>query len=89
MKLYVGNLSVQIVEDDLQNLFSPHGELVSVSIVKDRYSGSSRGFGFIEFESQSAGNSAISKFNGHALKGVKIKVNAASEKKHSGRAKNW
>ncbi|MCB0357592.1 MAG: RNA-binding protein [Bdellovibrionales bacterium] len=89
MKVYVGNLSQSIVENDLQNLFSTLGELVSVSIVKDRYSGSSRGFGFVEFESQKAGNSAISKYNGHLLNGAKIVVNAAKEKKLSDRPRRW
>lgn len=89
MKLYVGNLNEGTVENDLRNLFSTVGELINVNIVKDRQSGNSKGFGFVEFESHKLGQTAISKFNGHLLDGVKITVNEAREKNRSDRPRKW
>jgi RNA recognition motif-containing protein len=48
MNIYVGNLSYEITDDEVKDLFSPHGEISSVSIIKDKHSGQSKGFGFIE-----------------------------------------
>lgn len=89
MKIYIGNLEPSILELELTNLFESIGELVSVKIIKDRYSGDSRGFGFIEFENRKDGETAISKYNGFMLKGSKLKVNEAQAKESNNRNKRW
>lgn len=81
MKVYVGNLNEKIAENDLKSLFSDIGELVSVDIIKDKSSGFSRGFAFVEFETMEKGQAAISKFNEHEINGKKIKVNEANDRK--------
>ena len=80
MKVYVGSLHDSTVEADLEKMFSDMGNLVSVTLVKDRASGQSKGFGFIEFESRKDGHAAISKLNGQTLNGVNIVVNEAKER---------
>jgi len=80
MKIYVGNLNYDATEDDLNSLFSETGNLVSVSIIKDRDTGSSKGFGFVEYESAECGEEAISKFDGHDFKGRKLRVSQAKER---------
>lgn len=89
MKLYVGNLNEKTGENDLRNLFSAVGDLVNVSIIKDKHSGNSKGFGFIEFESQKLGQTAISKFNGHLLNGAQITVNEARGNRRTERSRRW
>ncbi len=76
-KLYVGNLSYQTTEDDLRNLFSQAGAVVSVSLIKDRDTNRSKGFAFIEMGSQSEAEQAIKLFNGSSFDDREIKVNIA------------
>ena len=89
MKLYIGNLNNQTEEKGLRDLFATAGDLVSVKIIVDRDSGRSRGFGFVEYETNQMGNSAISKFNGYELDGFQLKVNEAREKREQGRRNSW
>lgn len=77
VKLYVGNLPFSTNEDELRTLFAQAGTVVSVAVIKDRYSGESKGFGFIEMESQADAQKAISQFNGFKLGDREIKVNPA------------
>lgn len=77
MKLYVGNLSFDTSSNDLQTLFAETGTVESVSLIEDRETGRSRGFGFVEMSTKEEGAAAISKFNGHELGGRELKVNAA------------
>ena len=77
MKLYVGNLSFQTSSDDLQELFSQAGTVESVSVVEDRDTGRSRGFGFIEMSSREEGEAAISQLNGKEVGGRSLTVNEA------------
>ena len=77
MKLYVGNLSFETSSNDLQTLFAETGTVESVSLIEDRETGRSRGFGFVEMSTKEEGAAAISKFNGHELGGRELKVNAA------------
>ena len=77
MKLYVGNLSFQTSSDDLQNLFATAGTVESASVVEDRDTGRSRGFGFVEMSSKEEGEAAISQFNGKELGGRALTVNEA------------
>lgn len=91
MKLYIGNLNNQTGEKGLRDLFATAGELVSVKIIIDRDSGRSRGFGFVEYETNQMGNSAISKFNGYDLDGFQLVVNEAKERQSQGpgRRNSW
>jgi RNA recognition motif-containing protein len=75
MKIYVGNLSFGTSEDDLQKAFSEFGQVGSVSIIKDKYSGESRGFGFVEMPDDGAAAKAIEGLNGTDLGGRNLTVN--------------
>jgi RNA recognition motif-containing protein len=77
MKLYVGNLSFSTSSQDLQELFGGAGTVESASIVEDRETGRSRGFGFVEMSSKEEGEAAISQFNGKEVGGRALKVNEA------------
>lgn len=77
MKLYVGNLAYSVSEDALRELFSSYGEIEEVVIIKDKFSGNSKGFGFVTFKDDEAGNSAISALNGKEFEGRELKVNEA------------
>jgi RNA recognition motif-containing protein len=77
MKIYVGNLPYEVTEEELRQEFATFGEVGSVSIVKDKYSGQSRGFAFVEMAVVSEGQAAIAGLNGKALKDQTLNVNAA------------
>ena len=79
-KLYVGNLSFNTSEDGLRTLFSSFGTVASAKIITDRDSGSSRGFGFVEMETEEAASTAIAATNGTDLDGRQIKVNEAQDR---------
>jgi RNA recognition motif-containing protein len=81
MKLYIGNLTYGTTEDDLLEIFSEYGTVVSCTIIKDKIEGRSKGFGFIEFESSEAGQAAISALDGSEVGGRSIKVNEARPKR--------
>ncbi|HNQ19148.1 MAG TPA: RNA-binding protein [Smithellaceae bacterium] len=82
--LYVGNLSYKITDEDLKINFSEAGEVVSASIIKDKFSGQSRGFGFVEMKTEEGAAEAIKKFNGGTLDGKAITVNEARPKREFG-----
>ena len=77
MNIYVGNLSKDVSEDDLKGLFSKYGSIKEVKIIKDPYSGESKGFGFLEMSNSSEAQKAISELNSKELKGKKLTVNEA------------
>ena len=79
-KLYVGNLSYNVTESELNDLFSPKGEVVSVKIISDHQSGRSKGFGFVEMSSKEESEAVISAFNGYDLKGRPMRVNESIDK---------
>jgi RNA recognition motif-containing protein len=85
MNIYVGNLALNVSETDLQQVFQAFGEVESVKIIKDRYSGESRGFGFVEMPSGAEAQSAMNGLNGKELKGLTIKVNQARPQKNKSR----
>ena len=80
MKLYVGNLPWSVTDADLKELFSDIGEVTSATIITDRDSGRSRGFGFVEMAKE-AGQQAIKKFSGHVIDNRTLRVNEANEPK--------
>ena len=79
-KLYVGNLSYQTETESLRNLFTQFGEVVSATILTDRDTGRSRGFGFVEMGSEDAAAAAIQALNGTEFEGRNLKVNEARER---------
>jgi RNA recognition motif-containing protein len=81
MKLYVGNLSKQINDAQLNDLATPFGKLVSANVATERSSGESKGFGFIEFTTADEGRAAITGLDGRDVNGQNLKVNEAKPKK--------
>ncbi|MGH9339427.1 MAG: RNA recognition motif domain-containing protein [Acidobacteriota bacterium] len=77
MKLYVGNLSFKTSNQDLQTLFEQAGTVESATVVTDRHTGRSRGFGFVEMATQEEGERAIKEFNGKEIDGRNLTVNEA------------
>ncbi len=77
MNIYVGNLSYEVTEEELREEFAAFGEVASVSVIKDKYSGQSKGFAFIEMPLLSAGQAAITGLNGKMLQNRQIAVSGA------------
>lgn len=85
MNIYVGNLSYEVNENDLRAAFEAFGQVASAKVIKDMYSGNSRGFGFVEMSAASEGQAAISGLNGSLLKGRALKVSEARPRSGSRR----
>jgi RNA recognition motif-containing protein len=83
MKIYVGNLSYEVTEDDLRLALEQFGQVESATIIKDKYSGQSKGFGFVEMPSKAEGQSAIDGLKGKELKGRAINVDEARPRTES------
>jgi RNA recognition motif-containing protein len=83
-KLYVGNLSFDTREEQLQELFAAHGEVVSARIITDRETGRSRGFGFVEMSQADDAQKAISELDGKDFMGRTLKVNVARPRENRG-----
>ena len=77
MNIFIGNLSKDVTEDDLQELFSEYGTVRNVKVIKDLFSGESKGFGFLEMPGQAEAQKAMGELNTRELKGKKIAVNEA------------
>jgi RNA recognition motif-containing protein len=77
MNLYTGNLSSEVTKGDLQQAFEAFGEVTSARIIKDKYSGESKGFGFVEMPVGAEAQTAIKGLNGKELKGLMLKVSEA------------
>ncbi|MDD5312033.1 MAG: RNA-binding protein [Dehalococcoidia bacterium] len=84
MNIYVGNLAYEVTEDDLRQEFAAFGEVTSVAIMKDSYSGQSRGFGFVEMPKLTEGQAAINGLNGKKLKERALTVNGARPRSSGG-----
>ena len=84
IKLYVGNLSFNTSSEDLRELFSQAGTVESASVVEDRDTGRSRGFGFVEMSSREEGEAAIAQFNGKEFGGRNLTVNEAKPREDRG-----
>jgi len=77
MNIYVGNMSHDVTEEDLRQAFEAFGQVASVTVIKDKFSGESRGFGFVEMPDKAEAQSAIDGLNGKELKGRVLNVNEA------------
>lgn len=77
MNIYVGNLSYDVTEDELREAFEAYGEVASVNIIKDKYSGQSKGFGFVEMNDDQSATAAIEGLHEKELKGRNMNVNKA------------
>ena len=84
MNIYVGNLSWQMTDEDLRNLFEQHGTVASAKIVKDKVSGRSKGFGFVEMANDDQAQAAITALNGSEVDGRNIVVNESRPKPEGG-----
>jgi len=84
MKLYVGNLAFQTSSEELQTLFAQAGTVESVSLIEDRETGRSRGFGFVEMSTKEEGAAAIAQFNGKDVGGRALNVNEAKPREDRG-----
>ena len=83
-KIYVGNLSYDTTEDELKELFAQAGTVASVALIKDRDTGQSKGFAFIEMSNQAEAEKAIQMFNGQSMKNRELKVNLARPREERG-----
>ena len=83
-KLYVGNLSYDVMDSDLQELFAPHGSVKSAQVIMDRDSGRSKGFGFVEMGADSEAAAAMNALNGTDHKGRALTVNEAKPRESRG-----
>lgn len=80
MNIYVGNLSWTMTDEDLNNLFSQYGAVTSAKVLKDKVSGRSKGFGFVEMDDADSANAAIAALNDFEVQGRKLKVNESQPK---------
>jgi len=81
MNIYIGQLPYSVTEEELMEIFSEYGEIASLNLFKDKYSGQSKGFGFIDMPNNSEADKAIKGLNKTMLKGREIKVNQAEERR--------
>jgi RNA recognition motif-containing protein len=85
MNIYVGNLSRDVTEEDLRQAFEAFGQVATATVIKDRFSGESRGFGFVDMPNKTEAQSALAGLNGKDLKGRTLNVNEARPRTEGGR----
>lgn len=85
MNLYVGNLSTEVSQEDLQLTFEAFGQVTSAKVITDKFSGRSKGFGFVEMPVEAEAKSAMNSLNGKELKGQTLNVNEARPKRSGGK----
>ena len=88
MKIYVGNMSYDTSEDDLRKAFEAHGQVDSVAVISDQYSGRSKGFGFVEMSNETEARAAMESLNDSDLSGRTLKVNEARPRNEGQRGGN-
>jgi|TARA_Y100000310_G_scaffold286082_1_gene309970 RNA recognition motif-containing protein len=89
MNIYVGNLSYETSETDVEELFKEFGAVSQVNVITDKYTGRSKGFGFVEMDVQAEAEEAIKKLNGSVVGGRDIKVNQARPRNERSNSKRW
>ncbi len=85
MKIYVGNLSSDVADETIREAFESFGQVASAKVIKDKYTGQSRGFGFVEMVEQAQAQTAIKSLNGKELQGKEISVSEARPRRNEGR----
>jgi RNA recognition motif-containing protein len=85
MNIFIGNLNFRLSEEELKQVFEEYGEVSSAKIITDKYSGKSKGFGFVEMNDDEQANAAIEALNGSSLGGRNINVNQARERSNDNR----
>jgi len=88
VKIYVGNMSYDTSEDDLRKAFEAHGQVDSVAVISDQYSGRSKGFGFVEMSNETEARAAMDSLNDSDLMGRTLKVNEARPRNEGQRGRN-
>ena len=86
MNIYVGNLSYQVTDEELRATFEAFGEVSSATVIRDKFTGEAKGFGFVEMPKQAEAEAAIKKLNGKELKGRTLTVNLARPRKEDSRS---
>ncbi len=86
MNIYVGNLSFDVAEENLRQVFEPFGQVSSITIIKDKYSGQSRGFGFVEMPNRTEAQAAIENLNGKEVLGRQMNINEARPRNDRGKS---
>ena len=89
MKIYVGNLSSDVTDETIREAFESFGQVTSAKVIRDKYTGQSRGFGFVEMLEQSQAQTAIKSLNGKELLGKEISVSEARPRRDEGRTGGW
>jgi RNA recognition motif-containing protein len=90
MNIYVGNLAYSVTQDDLRDAFGAYGEISSVNLITDKFTGSSKGFGFVEMPNNAEADAAIKALNETPLKGRNLRVNQAKPRtEQPARAPRW
>jgi RNA recognition motif-containing protein len=84
MRIYVGNLPYTVTDEDLRDVFGEYGELASAEVIKDKFSGQSKGFGFVDMPNNSDADTAIKELNESVFKGRKLTVNEARPRDQQG-----
>lgn len=85
MNIFIGNLNYNLTEDDIRDIFEEYGELNSVKVISDKFTGRSKGFGFVEMSNDEEAKKAIEELNGAEVEGRSIVVNESIEKKRDSR----
>ena len=88
MNIYVGNIPYKSSEDDLGNLFAEYGDVTSVKIIKDKFTGRSKGFGFVEMADEAAGDAAVEALDGLEHMGRNLRVSKANPREEGDRAEH-
>ncbi len=91
MNMYIGNLAREVTDEDLRGAFEAYGEVASAKVIKDNFSGLSRGFGFVEMPNNAEADTAMKALNGQDLKGSALKISEArpkSDKRRGGKGGN-
>ncbi len=86
MRIYVGNLPYSVTDEDLREVFGEYGELAAAEVIKDKFSGQSKGFGFVDMPNNSEADSAIKELNESVFKGRKLTVNEARPREQQQRS---
>ncbi len=89
MNIYVGNLSYDVQQNDLQTLFEQYGEVASASVITDRDTGRSKGFGFVEMPQSAQAQKAVGEINGQSLQGRNVTVNEARPRERRPMRNSW